>query len=1243
MGQTASRQDRVATAPVEEPHPGAFTGAYRFDLLRKLGDGGMGEVYLARDLRSDALVAVKMLRSLKPRSLFLFKQEFRSLADAAHPNLVRLHELFHERSQWFFSMEYVRGVPFDQHVLGDQILQSPRPHFADLVADEAGLRDLMYQITEGVCFLHRRGIVHRDLKPDNVLVTAEGRAVILDFGLVRRTQSVFVTGDSVVEGTPGYMAPDEFFGHRPTASGDWYSVGVILYESLTGELPYPSEDVHVLARQQCHPPDPPSHRVDGVPADLERLCMALLEPEPRERADGDAILAALGKPRIQVPTSPIPPPPSHAPPLGIVGRDSEQRLLLGVLAAAEETRRPQVVLLSGAGGVGKTTLLEAFARRATDLGSVVLSGRCYERESLPFKALDGVIDQLCSFLRSQPARLRPTLLPDRAGAVAKLFPVLAQIEQFASAVQRGELPADPVELRRQAFAGLKQLLRRVGEVYRLVLCIDDLQWGDMDSALLLDDLIGGEQAPAVVLVLAYRPEEAQCSRQLELILGRFEGCAYLHTLELDTLSADAGTAIAAELLGPGRRDEAWAIAAEAGGNPYLIGELAGYLAARPRAAGAEAAQVSLTDVTDDRLAALDADARGLLRLLAVARRPILWEVVERCAERPFHPGRSLDQLRDHGLIRVLGEADEATVAVSHTRIGDAVRARLSDVELRSYNRKLLDLMELSASGDLEALVQFARGAGEPGRAFAYAVRGARQAEKALAFDQAIRLYWVAVELRGDELAGRRWLLGSLAEALIQGGRRAEAAEVLLSASEDAPPFEGADLRRRAGEQSIFGGYFDAGTKLLSEALVSLDLTRPLDRQAAQARRAELRQQLLQRGLTYVRWGGNHIPPLLLNRLDTAYALGFGLLNVQRVPAQVWVLELLGEALGAGDAPRLLRALCLFHFAVDRQLAQAEGGDVLGALTVARELGEGLFDPQSEAWLAMAEGHDAFLCGELERAERRLLEALAIFRDQCTGSAPEVAQLLATLHLCLWLRGDYRGLAHNRARLSRLGAVGFDRFAWAPPPLPGVEGAWPNDEGRTAPADNPRDLEMQFLENGSAEGIATALGGDLSACMAFARRAESFLRGDAGRVPIYASVVLTVVLPVVLLAYHRAPQPELLARIEALVARLEGIELPSSVGHAVLYRACLDAALGRLHQARTAFLRAAELLSSHVDGLCAERQASVLGPRIRRGQRDEIDEALRAHGIVDPAAFAAARVPLPPQDGKPDGLATCGEA
>jgi serine/threonine protein kinase len=255
---------------------GELHGTGRFELRRYLGAGGFGVVYEAYDREHDAIVALKTLQQLGPGALYRFKQEFRALADIDHPNLITLYELSAEGEHWFFTMELVE-VDFLSYV-------SPPAQPADSLPslDLDRLRDAFRELAEGVRALHQAGKLHCDLKPSNVLVERTGRVVILDFGLVAESDAVARAENNLLVGTPAYMSPEQAGGLEPTPASDWYSVGVMLFEALTGRQPFRGSVREILEHKRRRDPPAPDDLVSDLPSDLKELCCRLLS---RDRSD----------------------------------------------------------------------------------------------------------------------------------------------------------------------------------------------------------------------------------------------------------------------------------------------------------------------------------------------------------------------------------------------------------------------------------------------------------------------------------------------------------------------------------------------------------------------------------------------------------------------------------------------------------------------------------------------------------------------------------------------------------------------------------------------------------------------------------------------------------------------------------------------------------------------------------------------------------------------------------------------
>jgi len=397
-------------------------------------------------------------------------------------------------------------VLHDDLVQGEDFLSYVRPGGK---LDESRLRESMKQLVAGIIALHEQRILHRDLKPPNVLVGVDGRVSILDFGLVagleRRTDQTASLQTQHFVGTPRYAAPEQLFGQRSPAT-DWYALGTMLFEALTGEAPYRGTAAELLIKKREEDAPPLSDR-DDFPADLATLTDRLLRRTPEERPSSEAIAETLAVELRTVSHSLHGSSDDERSSVQSFGEDSDQ-ILIGreeQLAQLEEVkqaflgnRQPDAVWITGLSGEGKSSLAEKFLLRLRRSGEVlVLSGRCYDRESVPFKAVDVVIEALVGFLRSRPHDQVNAWLPADIHMLARLFPTLRRVESIDEKAQVEISNIDDRQIRYRAFFALRDLLVSISRETPLVIFIDDLQWGDADSAEVLANLLSPPDPPAV--------------------------------------------------------------------------------------------------------------------------------------------------------------------------------------------------------------------------------------------------------------------------------------------------------------------------------------------------------------------------------------------------------------------------------------------------------------------------------------------------------------------------------------------------------------------------------------------------------------------------------------------------------------------------------------------------------------------------------------------------------------------------
>ena len=990
----------------------SFDAAPRFRVIRVIGQGGFGAVYEAEDLQRDRRVALKRLLHMDASALLRFKREFRSLADVSHPHLVRLGELIAEQDEWYFSMELVDGVDLLSYIRHSGT--SPSPASASISPasfrsgfDERRLREAFSQLAEGLQALHAAGMLHRDLKPSNVMVTREGRVVILDFGLVTTLGPEDSTKSTTIVGTPAYMSPEQGEGGTVSTSSDWYAVGIMLFEALTGRLPFEGNFYQVLhARHESEAPVA-RETAPGIPGDLNELCRALLTRDPGLRPTGEEVIAHL---------RPVPGPvavadrtPSTGP---FVGRGRELATLQSALDSVREGT-VATAYVKAPSGMGKSALVRRFLSTVEETPDVlVLAGRCYQRESVPYKALDTVVDSLCQYLSQLPAVELARMLPRDWSALVRLFPVLQSLQDRPRIGRRAGVnePQDVRELRRRGFAALRELLARLGDHQTVILFIDDLQWGDVDSGLLLRELLRPPDPPVLLLLGCYRSDEVESSPLLRVIEegGRAEGVH--HVIDLDVLTFEEARDLALASVGWGdeaTRRLAEALARESGGNPLFVDQLVRHHETLPLD-GIE--QIRLESVIEARLEGVPDSSRRLLDVIAVAGHPLQLELANQAAGLDPHDTAPVDLLRTAQWVRSrVGDRGER-FETYHDRVRQTVVGLLPPEVLPSIHGRLATALEASGVADPEALAEHYLNAGDNELAARHSLRAADQAAAALAFDRAARLYQMGLELwEPPGIDAKRALRRRLADALANANRGEEAAKAYLLAASDAAPRETLDLKRRAGEQFLISGLIDEGLEVIGQVLTMVGM-----KLAPTPRRALLdlilrRVHLRMRGLGFDHNRPSEIPPDVLTRIDVCWSVTVGLAMVEVIQSARFQAVNLLLALRAGDPLRVTRALGmeLIFESVGTKRSASRISALSDRLTA---LVDELNEPYTTGWFAIVEGIIAGLQGRFSKSLTACEAGEAMLRERCTGVTWEVMTArLYQLH-ALVMTGRWKELA-----------------------------------------------------------------------------------------------------------------------------------------------------------------------------------------------------------------------------------------
>jgi tetratricopeptide (TPR) repeat protein len=828
-------------------------------------------------------------------------------------------------------------------------------------------------------------------------VASDARVVLLDFGLTtgfdpRESDTTF--GGKLV-GTAGYISPEQCAGKQPTTQSDWYSVGVVLYQALVGYLPFHGPAAKVLTDKRRMDPPAPCEVNAATPKDLNDLCMALLNRHPERRPSGQDILRLLGKVGSLAAASSHPYGP-RLDPGSLLGRNTHLSTLSKTFDAVC-AGQAVTVYLRGSSGMGKTALMHYFLDGLVEnRGALVLRGRAHERESVPYKAFDAVIDALSRQLLRMPAQDAAAVVPEDGWALARVFPVLARVPAVREVPEPAEV-GTPGQLRRRAFLALRAMLDAIARRRRLVLLLDDLQWGDVDSANLLLEVMRPPQPPPLLLIGCYRSEDVDSSVMLRALSShrRARGAEVVELAVGPLRYADANelALVLLESEDQEAREQASSIAFEAKGSPFLITELARWAKRLRATGGAKQSQdglISLHTVLQERLSTLAEGGWTLLELAAVSGRPVDLGVLVEAAGLGERQRDAIAALRAQKFVRTSHRAGREVAEPYDDRIREVVLSRMNPVTVRGAHHRLAQVHASLAPHDAEALAEHCLAAGDPARGSHYAELAADRASAALAFEHAARLYQIALAHRRAPLAQMRQLHVHLGDALVHADKGVEAARSYRrAASCTQDEREAADLNRRAAEQLLRNGLVDEGLSVLEDVLEANGMRLPVSSKAALRPLKLNRLRVRLRGLRFRERQQAELPDQQIDMIDVTWAAATGLSMVDTVSAAEFQTRNLLLALRAGEPLRVARALC--GEAVQSAAHGPKGGArAIKVLDMAREIAQRIDSLDAMGVAAAATGIASYLQGQWKSAREWCDRAEPILSELCTGAGWELA-------------------------------------------------------------------------------------------------------------------------------------------------------------------------------------------------------------------------------------------------------------
>ena len=621
---------------------GSEFAGHRIEALA--GRGGMGVIFRATHLRLGRTVALKLVAEELTQDATRrerFKRESRIAASIDHPNVIPLYEAGEEDGTLFISMRWVDGTDLRAVIDGGGPLEPARA--SRLVA----------QIASALDAAHARDLIHRDVKPANVLIADDDHVYLTDFGLskhVTTTDDITSAGQWV--GTVDYVAPEQIQGLPVTPQTDVYALGCMLYELLSGRVPYVREThlAKLWAHVNAAPPSLLPVRAD-LPVAFDRIVRRAMAKAPAERYRSagelaEAVLAAAEADQPGPKRDPVTTSEDGSLPLPAVLRVAERSALVGREPDLEYLRERwedarggqlQLVLLEGEPGIGKTRLASEFCRLAHEEGGTVLYGRSDEDALVPYQSF---VEALGQWVAACP----PARLEERVTARAELSRLLPQLTQRLPHLQEPP-PREPDTERFLLFEAVSTLLAEESSVAPIVLVLDDLHWADKSTLALLKHLARSPYESRLLILATYR--DAQQFRT-----GHFtDTLAYLHRerrCERLTLAgldeSDVGVLISAQSGHEAEFEFARAIHGETEGNPFFVESMIRHLVDSGAIYEKEGRWASdlpvkelgipegLKDVIRQRLARLSEPTSRMLSVASISGRDFNLDVVERVGD-----------------------------------------------------------------------------------------------------------------------------------------------------------------------------------------------------------------------------------------------------------------------------------------------------------------------------------------------------------------------------------------------------------------------------------------------------------------------------------------------------------------------------------------------------------------------------------------------------------------------------------
>ena len=741
----------------------------RYAVLKKLGEGGKGVVYKARDTVLNRVVAIKMLKSAvsEGEAYSRFLTEAQAVGKLNHPNIVSIHDIGKEDSKQFFVLEFVDG----------ESLRNLMGTYPEGKCDVQVVLRIGMDVCGALQYAHSHEVLHRDIKPENVMITKDGMAKLMDFGLARILDQPRTTQEGIIVGTVAYVAPENALGKGTDARSDLYSFGAVLYEALTGRPPFLGEDpVKVIFGHVHDYPVPVGRLNPKVPLALADCVMRLLEKDPERRYQtatdllkdlkgiarefSEEILPPSVKPDARV--SVYRPTATREAPL--IDRAEEMN---AIREAIDRAFRGEggLVFVNGEVGIGKTRLTREASAYAHLRGMKVLNGRypaLFTTNGIPPYVLWSEV--IKGYVM--------TSTPEQVWRVIGLYPaevckLVPEVKQKLVAIPQSS-PISPEHERLRLFEAISQFITNISRDAPLLVILDDLQWADQSSLLLLHYLARGIQNEALLILCAYRDSDIDEKHPLSPILMELNRERLVQTITLKRMSSDEIFDMIKQILeGDDVPKEFCQLVYEkTKGNPFFVEEVIKSLKEeliiyreenRWKANNVSNIELpkSVKSVVKSRIERLDDECQNVLATASIVGERFSFEALREVVginESKLY--ETMEKILKTGLIKenvILGEdvyffADVMVRDVLYGEVSHLRRKRLhSSVGCaleRVYGKKIEQHFGELAYHFLEA--------GNENKALDYFLKAGEKAEKIYAHDEAFSYLHHALELLGKK-------------------------------------------------------------------------------------------------------------------------------------------------------------------------------------------------------------------------------------------------------------------------------------------------------------------------------------------------------------------------------------------------------------------------------------------------------------------------------------------------------------